>query len=493
VVSAPVRSEPSAGRSSRDFFSELIKASQSGRAGFLLERDRWLRGLRVDGREELLFEFEMLLRAIERSFNVHNLPLVLAAEPLVARDFAGELYDVRDAVDQAIRIARKLLNPGADQRMVFRRYVESRLSDDLARRALREEELDQDTPEESLFVLRQSFEALRAILDQLLRLGDCGYALYSDVGTLLLREIVLNRYFRPFRSLEFRLEYDRIKSVAILEALAQVDAQLRRPFTVAFLGLFRLLHYLSFVARESEEPPARGRVLLALIRSEGATLARFLQDELAAQATLKRHKAVALRCARDLVAESDRVANEIVKPAGRDPLPLRDAAAQLGELLGDLIALLARALDPKLAGEELFARLVSRAERSGRLRQDLWILATLCENLEQALRHCHEAEAERGLFAVRAFLDYFHQVSYQLLRFADFEPFDRLAQLLHELPQLPPGPAARERLADDAKELGKLVNHTFVQVSRRADLGGRPFDEEAALTLLEQFLVGPAA
>ena len=41
-------------RSSRDFYSDLIRDSQNGRAGFLHERERWLRSVQVDGREELL-------------------------------------------------------------------------------------------------------------------------------------------------------------------------------------------------------------------------------------------------------------------------------------------------------------------------------------------------------------------------------------------------------------------------------------------------------
>jgi hypothetical protein len=246
-------------RSARDYYLEPIRGSQL-RPGFLGERERWLHSVEVDGREELLFELEMLLRGLERYFNLHNLPLD-QGRPVVMRDFSPELSDVRDALDRAIRLGRHLLDPGLDQKMLFRRYVESLMADDRARRELLEEELDQSTPSASLFVLRQSFESLRTVADHLLKLErGVGFAAFTDVGNLVLREVVLNQYFRPFRSLEFRIEYDRIKSVPLLEALCGLPEEERRLFTLAFLSLFRMLHYLSYVGEDQR----RGRARIAL-------------------------------------------------------------------------------------------------------------------------------------------------------------------------------------------------------------------------------------
>lgn len=174
-------------RSSRDFYGELMAGTQEGRTTLLQERERWLRSLQIEGREELLFEFEMLLRGVERYFNLHNLPIDPTERPVVTRDFHEELADVREAIHQGIQIARQLLDPESDQKMLFRRYIESRLADDRQRRALYEDATDQDSPQESLFLLRQSFESLRNILDQLLKLEVVGFNLYADVGNLSLR------------------------------------------------------------------------------------------------------------------------------------------------------------------------------------------------------------------------------------------------------------------------------------------------------------------
>src|SRR5262249_9665602 len=74
-------------RLARDYFRELLRDSQP-HPGLSAERERWLRGCRVEGREERLFEFEMLLRGIERYFKLHNLPIDSVARPVVTRDFA---------------------------------------------------------------------------------------------------------------------------------------------------------------------------------------------------------------------------------------------------------------------------------------------------------------------------------------------------------------------------------------------------------------------
>jgi len=481
-------SEPGgAARSSRDFYAELIKGSQSAAAGFLAERERWLRSVEVEGREELLFEFEMLLRGVERYFNLNNLPLD-ASRPVVTRSFHEELVDVRDAIDQAIRLARQLLDQDSDQKLVFRKYVESRLADDRARRELVDAGLDQASPQESLFVLRQSFDALRTIIDHLLRLPVCPFSLFGDVGNLALRDVVSNRYFRPFRPLEFRIEYDRIKSVPVLEALSRLTEADRRLFTVAFLACFRVLHCLSYVGAEDEAPPERRcRVVLALARSEAVTLAGYLTQELALKAKAKRHKVAALKVARDLTRESSRIAKKLAEQLDDEEQALLAAAVDLTALFRKQLGVLATAIDPQLAGEDLFARLVSRADLAVRLRRDLWVLAALCRDAEATLRRPEAEGADLALAAVRRYLGYFYETSYQLLRYGDYEAVDRFAAILLEHAQAPAGPVARARLAEDCRMFSQLAETTFAAVNRRRDLNQKRFDPAEVRALLAGF------
>ncbi len=477
-------------RVARDFYADLMRTTQASRSAVFSERERWLRGINIEGREEQLFEFEMLLRGVERYFNLHNVVVDVQERPLVTRDFHEELEDVRDAIHRAIRIARRLLDPDSDSKRVFRKYVETQLADDRVRRAFIEQELDQETPQESLFVLREAFEALRNLIDHLLRLPVCSLALFTDVGNLALREIVLNRYFRPFRPLEFRIEYDRIRSVHILELLAGQPQEVRAPFTTAFLALFRLLHYLSYVGQEGEDStPRRARVVLALVRSEAVSLVGFFRDELATQVEPKRLKAASLRAARDIAKEANRIAREVLVEQEGAPDASMKAAIAFTALFRSQVVALVEALEPGSAsGEEAFQKLVSPEAMAQRLRKDLWVFGQLCRTTEQALRSEDGAAAETALSAFKSYLGYFQDVSYQLLRYSDYESFDRFSALLMELPWPPEGPSIRLRLAEDLRQFTPTLESTFASVSRRVLLQGRTFDRKEAESLRDRFL-----
>jgi hypothetical protein len=484
--------EPAAktSRVSRDFYADLMRTTQGSRVTVLSERERWLRGLNVEGREEQLFEFEMLLRGVERYFSLHNVVVDAQERPLVTRDFHEELEDVRDAIHRAIRIARRLQDPDSDSKMVFRKYVETQLADDRLRRAFLEEELDQDTPQESLFVLREAFESLRNLIDHLLKLPACGLGLFTDVGNLALREIVLNRYFRPFRPLEFRVEYDRLRSVRLLELLAGQPQDIRTQFTTALLALFRLLHYLAYVEQGGEDTaPRRSRVVLALVRSEAVSLVGFLRQELATQVGPKRLKAAGLRAARDIAKETHRIAREVLAELDGGKDSSGKAAAAFTQLFRAQVVALVHALEPSAAtGEDAFTPLVSQEAMAQRLRKDLWVFGQLCRATETALRAEEVQAAERPLAALKSYLAYFQDVSYQLLRYSDYEPFDRFSALLVELPWPPEGPGIRSRLAEDLRHFTQTLESTYTSVSRRVLLQGRSFDRKDAEALRDRFL-----
>ncbi|MFP2908021.1 hypothetical protein ACLESD_23820 [Pyxidicoccus sp. 3LFB2] len=483
---------PPATASGRDFYADLMRASQTSRAGFLAERERWLRGVPVEGREELLFEFEMLLRAVERYLNL-NTVVDARDRPLVTRDFHEELADVRDAMDRAIRVARHLQDPDSDQKMVFRKYVETQLADDRVRRALIEEQLDQETPPESLFVLREAFDALKNLLDHLLKLPVANLGLFQDVGKLALREIVLNRYFRPFRPLEFRVEYDRLRSVRLLDTLGTLPEDQRTLFSTAFLGLFRLLHYLAYVDAEGQPPYSRRvRVLLALVRSEATSLAAWMHSDLSPKAASKSLQAATLRAARDIARETERVAREVLVNLDRDVEAPARAAAAFTTLLRTQVVVLVETLAPNGGlTDGVFDELMSPQDAALRLRKDLWVYAQLCRTAETHLRAEDVPAAERALDALKAFLDYFHAGGYQLLRYADYDAFDRFTALLVELPWPPEGPGIRARLAEDLRRFVHTLETTFHAVSRRTLLQGRGFDRQEAEALRDRFLSVP--
>jgi hypothetical protein len=343
-------------------------------------------------------------------------------------------------------------------------------------------------------VLREAFDALKNLLDHLLKLPVANLGLFQDVGKLALREIVLNRYFRPFRPLEFRVEYDRLRSVRLLDTLGTLPEDQRTLFSTAFLGLFRLLHYLAYVDAEGQPPYSRRvRVLLALVRSEANSLAAWMHSELSPKSASKSLQAATLRAARDIARETERVAREVLVNLDRDVEAPSRAAAAFTTMLRTQVVVLVETLAPNGGlSDGVFDELMSPQDAALRLRKDLWVYAQLCRTAETHLRAEDVPAAERALDALKAFLDYFHAGGYQLLRYADYDAFDRFTALLVELPWPPEGPGIRTRLAEDLRRFVQTLETTFHAVSRRTLLQGRGFDRQEAEALRDRFLTAPS-
>jgi hypothetical protein len=458
------------------------------RPGLLAERERWLRSVRVEGREERLFEFELLLRGIERYVQLHLLPLDASARPVLTRDFGEELRDVRDAMHQAIKLGRRLLDPGHEQKMVFRHYLGSQAIDDRVRRALLEDELEQQTPQESLFLLAQGFESMRVVVDHLLQLETVAARVFQEVGSLAVRSILQNRFFRPFRPLEFCLEFDRIRSVPVLDALRLLPDPERQLFTTAFLALFRLLHSLIYLKVEPERPlDRRARVLLVLVQSDAVTLVGYLRNEVAPNTATRAWQHAALRAARNLAQRTKTIARSLVSDEDDLDARLRAAASDFTALFEGAVVELGRAVEARGAAEG-YARLVAPALSAQRLRNDLWVSAQLAR--EAALALAGRGDAAPRLEALLRFLDYFQDGSYQLLRYGDLEAVDRFLAIVGEAAQAQDGPLARARLAEDCVLFADSAEALFVLVGRRAQVAGRRFDRAHAEAVLDRFRQG---
>jgi hypothetical protein len=474
-------------RSARDFYVRLMRDSQP-RPALLAERERWLRGVRVEGREERLFEFELLLRAMERYFQLRNLPLDGSSRPAVSRDFSDELRDLRDAMHQAIRLARRLLDPGHEQRLVFRHYLGSQAVDDRVRRALLEDELEQQTPAESLFLLAQSFESMCVVVDSLLGLERVHHRVFNEVGSLAVRAILQNRFFRPSRPLEFCLEFDRIRSVPVLDALRLLPDVEREVFTTSFLALFRLLHSLSYLRLEPGRPlDRRARVVLALVHSDALTLTRYLRNEVAPKTATRRWQHAALRAARNLALKTRSIHRALSAADTADEARVREAAADFTALFEGAVVELAQAVEARGAADG-FSRLVSPPLVAQRVRNDLWVSAQLAREAATTLGGREDAGPHLG--ALFRFLDYFQDGSYQLLRYGDLDAVDRFLSILGDATTSPPGPLARARLAEDCSLFADAAEALFTRVGRRSEVSGRRFDKAHAEAVFDRFRPG---
>ena len=485
----------------QDFFFELMRDSQRVRATQLAERDKWIRGIAVAGREEILFELELLLRGLDRFFNPRN--LFADAQPPPDRDYRGELKAARDALHRAVHLARRLTVPTQEQALLFRSFLEGSLADDRARARLGAELREQRTPEESLFLLRTGLLAHQGILDHLLQLERAPQALYLDVGRALQHELFASRYFCPPAALEFRAEYDRVASVVLLDALRdQQDERRRKAFALGLLALFRMLRTLRYVPAAPAVQPRRVLVVLALARSELWALVGYLETDLPrlcasgaeadGVATVGRTAAVALR------AGLEQTKAVLLVPATRRDQTdsARDALVTATKIA---IGALAQGLDPTLTGPEVFEDQRTRVAQSARLWRDLWVFHQLTLTAAQALSQPDASPSAAE--PLRRFAVEFRDVSYQLLRHSDREAFDRFLDLLDGFVDSargdparlasPPGQQAEAqvaRLRDDCRKFAEILRFALETVDRRRELGRESDAQTTDPDLLAQHL-----
>jgi hypothetical protein len=229
-------------------------------------------------------------------------------------------------------------------------------------------------------------------------------------------------------------------------------------------------------------------VVLALVRSEAMTLVGYLRTELAPRVALRRHQGAALKVSRDLSRLADEIGRRLRQEAD-DPERVLDIGAAAAEQLKAQVLRLAGAVEAKLPADESFTRLVSPIILAQRLRNDLWVFGQLARAADEALTAGSE-EAVRRLDALGAFLSYFQDVSYQLLRYGDLQAFDQFAAILREAGAIPAGPMARTRLAEECRAFAEAAEGCYVAVGRRSDVAGRRFDEAHARAVLARFQQG---
>jgi hypothetical protein len=404
------------------------------------------------------------------------------------------------------------------------------LPGDTERSKLIKEQLTQDTPVEALWVLRNSFTSYLDMADALARLGRVSHRLFYALHGTLTREIGRNAYFNPLVALEFRNEFDRIRSAEVLEALERVRTDsAHRVLALTFLTLFRSLRYLSLVdeyATDSSMTPL-GYLILSVFRSDIRALTRFLSMgaastiadgferdllQVGAQRVRESHaeladiagSLVALRSTLETCASTLRI--EVRKTFERG-LPAIDSGESLGDLgpqivvasaglratIHNAIHTLCTEMNPGREVPELALGFEARKAASERLRRDVWmfgqILRAFLAKARAAEANPNRWEAHTSFGFVREFLRHFRAIGYQLLRRSDYrrlEPFLEVLEGLRDVDLL--DRAQLEQAIAECDALFKYLESLFQNVSQRTELKDVPFDRHAAADTLRIYL-----
>ena len=188
---------------------------------------------------ELFSELDVLLRAVDRFFNIENFPS--AKENPQESNFFDELSAIRDLILRILSILEVIIPENKKNAYWFQKFAETKFLTDRNRDIFREELYKQDTPEKAVFLLYDSFVNMKGLVTDLLKTGNITYLSYANIGQILSKEIRENSYFDPFRK-DINPDFDIIDNQEISDIVRSIkDREPRKHISLILVYLFRFL------------------------------------------------------------------------------------------------------------------------------------------------------------------------------------------------------------------------------------------------------------
>ena len=515
-----------------DPYLQLLSRTRDLHAEQRQARDAWFQRLEIEGKEELLFELEVLLKAAGCFSNPRNHPGPPRRTAIVGQDFREATALFRDGMAHAIGLARALLGR-RDRAFVFHRYLETVLPQDSARSRLAREGSEQTTPEQSLLALRHGLTSSVEVLEGILRVQRVPFRTFYATLSVVQREVERNAFFNPLSALEFRPEFDRIRSSQVLTLLQSVPGrEAHRLVALTFLSLFRMLRYLRLLDRIVAEGGRRrrlaGRALLTLsvLRSDARALSAHLRQlggpllaesyerdllatpakvlgERAASLRAMGHRFIAIKSALEGIAgglrlEVQRVFHHDLSPPdaalaeGEFRAALRAATGNLRPALRNAILFLGKTLGSTLDEERVFDDVTARREVASRLRRDIWMFAQIVRAFAAKAESSSGEDrwsSVHGFQYVKEFLEYFRSMGYPLLRSTDYPRFDAFLAAMGGLEDTDlVDPVRLRRAIEECRSFYDFLQRLFDDISKRDVLVGVPFDRKDAAMALRVYV-----
>jgi hypothetical protein len=519
----------------RDVYDDLLRDTRGLLREHAVAREAWLARLPLERKVDLLFELEILLKGLACFANPRNHPGPPRKAPIVAQDFREHTALAREALGRIVQSCRTLL-ADRERAFVFQRYLETVLPDDRARTRLVGDAGAQETPEQSLFVLRHAMTNLYEVAAGVTRLQRVPYRLFYALLGVAQREVAACAYFNPLHALEFRPEFDRITNPQMLELIRSVPGEAaRRLVALTVLSLFRMLRYLGLVERVAREPTDSPRrsiavvyLVLSVLRSDARALSGYLRrrsgpllaagfeaevlrvpaPELTAAYDLLRARGAELRDVKaTLEGAAANLRLEMRRAFEREFLPLEAGpsldelaaavarvAANLRPALQNVVMFLGRSLGARLDAAGVFDDRAAQRVLSERLRRDVWMFAQIVRAFALKARSVDASGQERWASAtplgfVREFMSYFRGMGYPLLRAADYPHVDAFIAAMTNLRDTDLlDPAGLARAVEEAERFHAFLSALFDAIGGRDELVGIEFDRRAAAEALKLYL-----
>lgn len=470
-------------------------------------RKAWISDLALKDKNRILFELEILLKGLDRFFNLENLPLA-NMEQVVTQNFLDEMEIVYQFIDRLVELSGKLLDASRQEHYQFKYYVGTKLLRDYERSRWRETVLEQSTVEDSLFTLYSTFLNLREIVRGMTGLKQVPYNLFFNTGNLISREIISNRYFNPSGQVTFRPEFDKVDNRKIRMIILAIDESvLQQTASVVVLAFNRLLQYLRFVdpANDDVERLKSSLLFFALIHSETKYLMEFMERNLPEKLKESKHEKAPMfaetcdSLSFQLQMELKKIhTGELLNLSKHKKLSTVKTAVEnshgiLMNFFQQSVIQLLMTFEPGLQGPEIFPVFISRKRQSLRLREDLAVLQALMDKFEEITE-----TTDKGMF-LDTYVKYLmlqkgwvirmKRNTAAIMRYQDLVEFEKYFEFveglksddLHLMETL-------DKFKMESKFFKILVETTIGQVNNRNELQNEPLEDKKVERRLKRFI-----
>ncbi len=437
---------------------------------------------------ELYSELDLLLRAIDRFFNLEDFQPTTVH--LTHKNFITELTAGRDAIIQVLSILERIIPEGKKNAFLFQNFAGAKFLTAKKRNIYRDEMYRQDSPEKSLYVLYGSFLNLKSIVTDLRKSKYIEYMSFKNLGQIISKEIRENVHFNPFRR-EIDPELDYIAHRDISSIVRQIGGrEARKVVSVTFLYLFRFLRHIDHInfstLKLSELHPSL--LIVTMLNSETELFRTYLKkmvgrlEDRALATTLE-------SLSYQFTMESKRVYEQELRDIFnyRSPQQLRGKIENSYGILKNLtehtIINLAQHWRAEIRGEDIFSDFITKTEQSIKLRENIYVLQKLLMFIEESASSAAKSREMLGI--LKSYMEHFEKTTFRLLRYDDYEEFQSffVDALSYE-----PNEEDFRKFITKCQYFIVFLDTTIRHIDNRAELKDAPIDVERADAVVRQFL-----
>ncbi len=439
----------------------------------------------------LFSELDTLLRALDRYFNLENLPN--STEDIAGRNFYEEIVTARDAILRVLSILEVVIPENRKNAYWFQKFAETKYLSARTVDAFREDLYRQDTPEKGLYLLYDSFTNMKGLITDISRSGHISYTGFLNVGNLVSKEIRENVFFNPFRR-NMNPEFDVITNPAISNIVRSLkNREEKKHISIIYLYLFRFIRIMSFIELTSQRSVSLSSslMLLVLLRSEITFFQGYL-DKVSRILGNPELQMLFRTIAYQFSMETRRVYQQELKNIQRKRASvhfrgkIENSHGILKNLTEQSVVQLAQHHNPALRGEEVFASFMTRVEQSLRLREDIHVLHAFAAMF--CARSDNPKERLKCFESLRNYMLYFESFTFRILRHDDYEEF---AVFFHDLSAMKKETMTGQgfpKALDKVKHFKIFLETTLRHLGNRTELTDKPLDRVRTESLINQYL-----